>query len=219
MPVDNLLSIQIFCLSLEDRWGVWQFRRSDGWIFGKSFWIRGNPRFVFTVAGLGHLEIPFSFPGSMDILPSSMTIPNHSIFVLQNSHFPNLRKRSFSFNRCRTCFVLFSSSSGVFANRKILSMYMITMHPLIKSLKIESIIDWNIAGELHKPKNITVGLNNPLFVLNAAFHWSPSLIQMLLYPQHTSSLVKYLAPANLSVSSEIRGSEYACLMVQSLRYR
>ena len=150
----------------------------------------------------GHSEIPFNFPGSVEIFPSLMIIPSYSIFVLQNSHFPGLRKRSFSCSRWSTCLVLFSSLSGVFANRKI-----------------SFIIVWKVAGELHKPKNITVGSNNPLFVLNATFHWSPSLIQMLLYPHCTSSLVKYIAPANLSVSSEIRGSGYAFLIVQSLRYQ
>jgi len=38
--------------------------------------------------------------------------------------------------------------------------------------KIESIIAQNVAGELHIPKNMTVGLYNPQFVLNAAFHSS-----------------------------------------------
>ena len=36
-----------------------------------------------------------------------------------------------------------------------------TMHPLIRSPNIESIIDWNVAGELHIPKNMTVGSNSP----------------------------------------------------------
>ena len=65
---------------------------------------------------------------------------------------------------------------------------------------------WNVTGELHIPKNITVGLNSPLLVLNTAFHWSSFLIRMLLYPQWTSNLVKYLAPFILSMISEIRGS-------------
>jgi hypothetical protein len=57
---------------------------------------------------------------------------------------------------------------------------MITMHPSIISEKMESIIAWKVAGELHIPKNIMVGLNNPQFVLNAAFHWSLVLILTLL---------------------------------------
>ena len=39
------------------------------------------------------------------------------------------------------------------------------------------------SGELVSPKNITVGSNNPLWMTKAAFHWWPSLIHMLLYPQ------------------------------------
>jgi hypothetical protein len=50
-----------------------------------------------------------------------------------------------------------------------------------------------VAGELVNLKNITVGSNNLRFVLKVAFHSSPSLIQTLLKPHHTSSLVKYLA--------------------------
>ena len=46
--------------------------------------------------------------------------------------------------------------------------------------KILSIINWNMAGELHIPKNITVGLNSPLFVLKVAFHSSPFWIHILL---------------------------------------
>jgi hypothetical protein len=40
-----------------------------------------NPRTCLTVVGLGHSEIPLSFPGSMEIFPSSMIIPSHSTFV------------------------------------------------------------------------------------------------------------------------------------------
>ena len=61
-PVDNLLSIQIFCLSLEDHWGVWQFRRSDGWIFGKSFQIQGIPGFVLLWPGLATQKFLSVFP-------------------------------------------------------------------------------------------------------------------------------------------------------------
>ena len=40
---------------------------------------------------------------------------------------------------------------------------------------------WNIAGEFVKPKNVTLGSNRPWFVMNAAFHSSPSLMRTLLY--------------------------------------
>ena len=72
-----------------------------------------------------------------------------------------------------------------------------------------------MAGELHNPKNITVGSNNPILVLKAAFHWSPSLIRTLLYPHRMSNLVKYLAPEALIlfIMSEIRGRGCAFLTV------
>ena len=53
---------------------------------------------------------------------------------------------------------------------------------LIKSLRISFIITWNIASELVRLKNITVGLNNPSGIVKATFHLSPSLILTLLYP-------------------------------------
>ena len=93
-----------------------------------------------------------------------------------------------------------------------------TVHPCsMMSSNVMSIIDWNVTDELHIPKNITVSLNNPLFVLNATFHSSPCLIRMLLYPHHTSILEKYLAPFSLSMSSNMSGKGYAFLTVQLLR--
>jgi len=56
-------------------------------------------------------------------------------------------------------------------------------------------------------KNMTKGSNKPQFIWKAAFHSSPSLISMLLYPQQTSNLVKYfsLASETLLRRLEIRG--------------
>src|SRR5579859_1844703 len=64
---------------------------------------------------------------------------------------------------------------------------------------------WKVAGALQSPKVMTVGWNSPRDVLKAALYSSPSRIRILLYPQRISSLVKYLAPHNLSMSSGIRG--------------
>jgi len=58
------------------------------------------------------------------------------------------------------------------------------------------IIIWNVAGELVRPKNMTIGSNNPSGVRKAAFHSSPGLIQMLLYPHQTSNLVNRVHPAS-----------------------
>ena len=50
----------------------------------------------------------------------------------------------------------------------------------MRSAKVESIIAWNIAEELHIPKNITVGLYSLWLVLKAAFYSSSSFILTLL---------------------------------------
>ena len=78
---------------------------------------------------------------------------------------------------------------------------------------------WNVAGELDSLKNMMVGSNNPFDVINVAFHWSPSLILMLLYPDRMSNFVKMVASLTMSMRSEIRGSGYASLMVCSLTYQ
>src|ERR1700677_965700 len=53
---------------------------------------------------------------------------------------------------------------------------------------------WNVAGELQRPKNMTVGSKSPWRVLKAALCSSPSLMRTLLYPQRTSSLENMDAP-------------------------
>ncbi|KAI0261693.1 hypothetical protein BGY98DRAFT_929414, partial [Russula aff. rugulosa BPL654] len=60
-------------------------------------------------------------------------------------------------------------------------------------LKMVFIIIWNVAGEFVSPKNMTVGSNSPSGVRKAAFHSSPGLIRILLYPQRTSNLVNSVA--------------------------
>src|SRR6266436_866442 len=61
----------------------------------------------------------------------------------------------------------------------------------MKSWRISFIIIWNIVGELHSLKNMTVGSNSPQLVWNAAFHSSPSLIHMLLTLRKVN-MCKYL---------------------------
>src|SRR6266850_3891472 len=69
-------------------------------------------------------------------------------------------------------------------------------HPRATSRrKMVFIIIWNVAGELVSPKNITVGSNRPSCVRNAAFHLSPSLMRILLYPQRISNFVNRVQPA------------------------
>ena len=77
---------------------------------------------------------------------------------------------------------------------------------------------WKIAGELVSPKNMTIGLNRPLLMQKAAFYSSSSLIQILLYPHHILSLVKYVESLSLSMSLGISGSEYLFFTVMLLSF-
>jgi len=69
------------------------------------------------------------------------------------------------------------------------------------------------------PKYMTNGSNKPRLVRKAAFHSSPSLILILLYPHQMSSLVKYLAPRTLSINSWINGNGYLFFIVALLSRR
>ena len=64
---------------------------------------------------------------------------------------------------------------------------------------------WKVTGKLHIPKNIMFDLNSPSGVVKAAFHWSFGLMSTLLYPYHTSNLVKVNDPCSLLMRSEMRG--------------
>src|SRR6266478_6920103 len=66
------------------------------------------------------------------------------------------------------------------------------------SLNIWFMVHWKVARVFVSPKNITCGSNSPLGVLKAAFHSSPSLILMLLYPHHMLNLVKSGLPCSCS---------------------
>ncbi len=77
---------------------------------------------------------------------------------------------------------------------------------MIRLLKMLLMWFWNVAGKFLSPKNMTVASNNPLLVTKAAFHSPPSLMHMLLYPCHKSSLVKIFALLSRSTSSGISGS-------------
>ena len=83
----------------------------------------------------------------------------------------------------------------------------------MRSLKIVSIIDWKVLGELVSPKNMTVGSKSPRFVLKAAFHSPPSLICMLLNPFRMLTLEKSRAFATQLMSLDIKGSGWLFFMV------
>ena len=50
------------------------------------------------------------------------------------------------------------------------------------------------------------GFESPMGVMKAAFHWSSSRMQMLLYPQRMSNLVNKVDSFMSLISSGIRGS-------------
>jgi len=58
---------------------------------------------------------------------------------------------------------------------------------------------WKLAGELLIPKNMTFGSKRPWRILNAPFHWSSSLMQILLYPHHISNLLNSSIPCKSSI--------------------
>jgi len=78
---------------------------------------------------------------------------------------------------------------------------------------------WKVAGELVSPKNITVGSNSPSGVRKAAFHLSPGLILMLLYPQWTLTLVNNVHPANRLITNGMSGETFLFCLVHLLRGR
>ncbi|KAF9796980.1 hypothetical protein IEO21_10923 [Rhodonia placenta] len=86
------------------------------------------------------------------------------------------------------------------------SRYTRTFPPMMRSWKMSFIMAWKVAGELVRPKNITRGSYSPWLVTKAAFHSSPALIRMLLYPHRTLNFVKSVAPRSLSTISAISGS-------------
>lgn len=87
----------------------------------------------------------------------------------------------------------------------MLSIYMISHPSAIISLKELFMNLWKVAGEFDNPKNMMVGSNRTLDVIKAAFHWSPSLILMLLYLDQMSNLVNNWASFTLLIRSEIKG--------------
>jgi len=68
------------------------------------------------------------------------------------------------------------------------------------------IMVWNVAGELVRLKNMTVGLKSPSFVMKATFHLSSSLMSTSLYPHSTSIPMNRVHPLSRSISWGIRGS-------------
>src|SRR6266403_6415227 len=90
-------------------------------------------------------------------------------------------------------------------------------HPWVISVRKKVfIIIWKVAGEFVSAKNITVGSNRPSGVRKAAFHLSPSLIRMLLYPHWTSTLVNNVHPRSRSITWGISGDMFWFRLVHLL---
>ena len=134
-------------------------------------------------------------------------------------HFSGFRYKWFCSSILSTSLTIRRCSSTVSVNTRISSMYTITCPSSICRFRMWFMNDWKVAGELVSPKNITVGSNRPRFVRNAAFHSSPSLIRILLYPHRMSIFEKTWAFFSLSMSSWISGSGYRFLTVISLSFR
>ncbi len=78
------------------------------------------------------------------------------------------------------------------------------------------IMVWNVAGELVRLKNITVGSYRPSLVMKAAFHRSSGLMSTSLYPHSMSKPVNKVQSRSWSISDRMRGSGYRFLIVHKL---
>src|ERR1700733_14812500 len=90
---------------------------------------------------------------------------------------------------------------------------------LHKLRNILAMVLQNVAGELVRPKNMTLGWNNPNGVLNAAFHRSLFLIRIFSYPQRMSNFVNSSFPCRWSRIVLMRGSGYSSRTVQEFSTR
>jgi len=63
-----------------------------------------------------------------------------------------------------------------------------------------------MASKFIKPKNMTVGSNNPSSVVKAAFYLFPSFILTLLYPYLKSNFVNTFLVPIFSMMSEMSGN-------------
>ena len=130
--------------------------------------------------------------------------PRIGISSILKSYFDCLKHRLCFSAIFKNLIILSSNYSIVFAGITKSSIQFASTPLWSNSQKILFIILWNIPSKLHSPKYITYGSNSPLFIRNAAFYLSPSLICTLLYLQIRSNLLKYLASLSLSITSPIR---------------
>ena len=90
---------------------------------------------------------------------------------------------------------------------------MVSHDSAISWANIEFIIVWKVAGEFVSSKNITIGSYKPWFMRKAAFHLSPSLIWILLYPHQMLNLMYSEHPLRWSTSCSMSGKGYLFYIV------
>src|SRR5260370_41518374 len=105
-----------------------------------------------------------------------MMRPRYSTDLCSNLHFSGLRKSQWDHKVSRISLVTLQCSSRVGVK-----------------IKMSFIMVWNVAGELHKPKNMTKGSKSPQLVIKATFHSSPLLTLTLLKPHQRSRVENHLA--------------------------
>ena len=142
--------------------------------------------------------------------------------MLSTSQQHFLRNKLCSCRRSRTsCVASLWSCSEVDVAMRISSMKTMILTPLFAHLSLSCqkmwfIIFWKVAGELQRPKYMTIGSYKPYLVLNAALCWSPSLMRTLLKPPSTSNFEKTNASYTSTINSGMSGSGYLLQIVHLL---
>ena len=136
-------------------------------------------------------------------LSGPIATPKNLIFFIFHLHFSSFTYKSFSTKIFITSSTILSCSSSSIPTI-ILSIKLATSPILIKSQRIPFIIIWNVAKELVSPKNITMSSKCSSRVVNTTFYSSLSLICILLWPHHKSSLVNTFLVLIFSTMSEIK---------------
>ena len=155
--------------------------------------------------GVGHSSIPFTFSSSILIPLDPITTSRKPTSFTFHLHFSGFIYKSFSFN----LFIISATISlypfSISVSTIILSMKAATLPILIKSLSNSFIIAQKVTGEFVSPKNMTVGSNDPLGIVKAIFHLSPSFIHTLLQLYLKSIFVNTFFVPIFFTTSDIKG--------------
>ena len=156
--------------------------------------------------GSGQLSTPFTFSFSILIPLGPITTSRNPTFHTFYIHFSSLTYKSFSSSLLSTSSMISLYLSSVSVLTNTLSTKATTFPLLIMFLKISFIIAWNIAGEFIIPKNMIIGLKDPIWIMNALFYSFFSLILTLLNFHQRSILVNTHLLPMLSIKSIISES-------------